>query len=62
MIVRAEGSSLAATVARWMGGLALPTGWRLASQEVEQGIALGFQGPRGRLVVELDVLDPSLLL
>lgn len=59
MIERAAGSGLAARVARWLGGLALPAGWRLASQEVEQGIALGFQGPRGRLVVELDVLDPA---
>ena len=59
MIVRPEGSSLAATVARWMAALALPSGWRLASQEVEQGVALGFRGPRGRLVVELDVLDPT---
>lgn len=59
MITRAEGSGLGATVTRWMAGLALPPGWRLASVEVEQGIALGFVGPRGRLVVELDTLDPS---
>ena len=59
MIVRAEGSGLAVRVARWMGDLVLPEGWRLASQEVEQGIVLGFRGPRGRLVVELDVLDPG---
>ena len=52
-------SPLSATIARWMGALALPPGWHLASQEVEQGIALGFRGPRGRLVVELDALDPS---
>lgn len=59
MTVRRTRSPLAATIARWMGALALPPGWRLASQEVEQGIALGFRGPRGRLVVELDTLDPS---
>ncbi len=59
MTDRGARSPLSATIARWMGALALPPGWRLASQEVEQGIALGFRGPRGRLVVELDALDPS---
>lgn len=59
MIVRAGHSTLSATVARWLTGLALPPGWRLTSREVEQGLALGFRGPKGRLVVELDTLDPS---
>lgn len=59
MNTRIGRSALSSTIARWMEGLALPPGWRLASQEVEQGIALGFQGPTGRLVVELDPLDPS---
>jgi hypothetical protein len=59
MIVRAERSGLAAMVARWWRALALPAGWSLEAQEVEQGIALGFRGPRGRLVVELDLLDPA---
>jgi len=59
MIVRAGHSTLSATVARWLTGLALPPGWRLTSREVEQGLALGFRGPKGRLVVELDTLDAS---
>lgn len=58
-IARARRTQLAETVRGWLAGIALPPGWHLASLEAEQGIALGFRGPRGRLVVELDVRDEA---
>lgn len=58
-IERAERTQLAETFRRWLAGMTLPPGWQLASLEAEQGIALGFRGPKGRLLVELDVRDET---